>query len=119
MAKKAVDTVETVVEAAVVEETPVKKTTKKATTKKAAAKAEEDAEKKPAARKRKPTTEVFVEFGGVQVSASEIIEKAQEAFAAANEGVAVKTISIYVKPEENAAYYVVNGEGSEDYKVEL
>lgn len=111
MAKKAV---ETVVEAAVVEETPVKKTTKKA-----AAKTEETAEKKPATRKRKPTTEVFVEFAGVQVSAAEIIEKAQAAFTAANEGVAVKSISIYVKPEENAAYYVVNGEGSEDYKVEL
>lgn len=94
MAKKAV---EAVVETAVAEEKPVKKTT----------------------RKRKPTTEVFVEFGGIQVSAAEIIEKAQAAFTAANEGVAVKNISIYVKPEEKAAYYVVNGEGSDSYKVEL
>ena len=31
----------------------------------------------------------------------------------------IKTIEIYVKPEENAAYYVVNGVGADDYKIEL
>ena len=31
----------------------------------------------------------------------------------------IKTIEIYVKPEESAAYYVVNGVGADDYKIEL
>ena len=31
----------------------------------------------------------------------------------------IKTIEVYVKPEENVAYYVVNGEGSDDWKVSL
>ena len=29
----------------------------------------------------------------------------------------IKTVEIYVKPEENTAYYVINGEGSDNYKI--
>lgn len=36
-----------------------------------------------------------------------------------NKGTVIETIEIYVKPEEHAAYYVVNGEGSDQYKVML
>ena len=31
----------------------------------------------------------------------------------------IETISVYVKPEENAAYYAVNGAGSEEYRIQL
>ena len=30
-----------------------------------------------------------------------------------------KAVTVYIKPEENAAYYTVNGKGSEDMKVYL
>ena len=36
-----------------------------------------------------------------------------------NKGTVIETIEIYVKPEEHTAYYVVNGEGSDQYKVML
>ena len=31
----------------------------------------------------------------------------------------IKSLDIYVKPEEGVAYYVVNGTGSDDYKIKL
>ncbi len=31
----------------------------------------------------------------------------------------VNEFVIYVKPEENAAYYTINGEGSDEYKIDL
>ena len=34
--------------------------------------------------------------------------EATKAFKKGNRGVDIKTIKVYVKPEENAAYYVVN-----------
>ena len=42
-----------------------------------------------------------------------------KAYEEAHKGAEIKTIEVYVKPEENVAYYVVNGEGSDDYKVTL
>ena len=32
---------------------------------------------------------------------------------------AVSEFVVYVKPEENAAYYVINGEGSDSYRIDL
>ena len=43
----------------------------------------------------------------------------KKAYMEANPDGEIKTIDIYVKPEENVAYYVVNGEGSGDYKIQL
>ena len=30
----------------------------------------------------------------------------------------IKTLDVYVKPQEHAAYYAVNGEGSEEFRIE-
>lgn len=85
---------------------PAKKTTKKAatkktTTKKAAAKKEEAVEvAAPAA-----TTEIFVEYNGVQVSGEEIVRLVNGSY-----GKDVTDLKIYVKPEDNRAYYVADGE---------
>ncbi len=88
---------------------------KKATAPKAA--------KAPAAKKTaaKAATDanVYIQFAGNQVAAKDILEAAKQAFAEANEGVEIKTIELYVKPEEGAAYYVVNGVGGDDMKIEL
>ena len=82
---------------------PAEKTTKKTTTRKAAA----------------PKATVTVEAYGNQYDISAIADKAVEAYKAMNEKAAVKTVDVYVKPEEGVAYYVLHGEGSEDFKVEL
>lgn len=73
-------------------ETAKKETTKKATTKKSV---------EPA---------VVVQFGGQEVDMATVIENAKKAFEAeGNKVSSIKEIQIYVKPEEYAAYYVING----------
>ena len=66
-----------------------------------------------------PKATVYVEHYGNKFTADEIIEQAVKSYTEANEGKKVKTIEVYVKTEENAAYYVINGEGSDDYKIML
>lgn len=90
------------------------------------------AEKKPVAKKtatkastaeKKPTTKAiasaFVEFAGNQINILEVIESAKAHYKALyeKENGVIKDISVYVKPDENVAYYVVNGVGSDNYKV--
>ena len=107
-------------EAPVVEkkEAPVEK--KEAPVEKKAVPAEKKAA--PAAKKEAPAapkTDVTIEVFGKQIVAKDILKKAEKAFEASHKDVAVKTLELYVKPEENVAYYVVNGKGSDDFKVEL
>ncbi|RGY98713.1 DUF6465 family protein [Clostridium sp. AM58-1XD] len=102
------------VKAAPAKEAPVKEAVKapaKAPAKKAPAKA--------AVKPAEPVASVYVEYAGNQIAAKEILDAAKAAFANSHKDVAIKTIEIYVKPEEAVAYYVVNGEGSDDYKIEL
>ena len=72
------------------------------------------AEKKPAAKrttKKAVKTSFVVQALGKEVSMEETIERVKEAWTATgNKEADLKEISIYVKPEEKAIYYVVNGE---------
>lgn len=101
--------------------TAAKTAEKKTATKKAAAKpaAKKTAAKKPAAKKaapaKKTTTkkaatkvDVFVEFGGVQVSIDEVIKNVK-----LTNGKSAKDITVYIKPEESKAYFVADGEEKE------
>lgn len=98
------------------------KTSKKETVSKAAAKAE----KKPAAKKasaKKAVTKaevkkenVILQFAGKEVEIDAVIASAKADFKANNKG-CLRSINVYVKPDENAAYYVVNGKTTG--KVEL
>ena len=56
--------------------------------------------------------------GSLPVLNKAVVEKAIAAFKENNK-TPIETIDVYVKPEENVAYYVINGEGSDDYKIEL
>ena len=79
----------------------------KAETKTEAPKAEEKKAEEP----KKETKEV---------KEKELIAAVKKAYTKKGNKVGdIKTIEIYVKPEENAAYYVVNGVGADDYKIEL
>lgn len=78
---------------------------------KKAAKAEAPAKK--AAKKTAAKASVYVQYAGSEKSVDEIVEAAKAAAT-----VAVKEITVYVKPEDNAAYYVING-GEEMGKIIL
>ena len=86
-----------VVEAPVVEApAEVKKEVKKAPAKKAAAKAE---------------TVITLEFGEYSAVMAEVEGKVKAQFVAeGNKESAIKSLNIYVKPFENSAYYVINGD---------
>ena len=105
--------------------TEVKAAEVKAETKTEAPKAEEpkkETKKAPAKRAaaKDIKTSVVVQFAGKEVTEKELIAAVKKAYTKKGNKVGdIKTIEIYVKPEENAAYYVVNGEGSDDYKVTL
>ena len=60
---------------------------------------------------------VFVEYGEKQLSTEDLVARAKEAYLGANPLAEIKTLELYVKPEEGAAYYVVNGEASPEFKL--
>ena len=65
-------------------------------------------------------TSVVVQFAGKEVTEKDLIAAVKKAYTKKGNKVGdIKTIEIYVKPEESAAYYVVNGIGADDYKIEL
>ncbi|MBQ7534133.1 MAG: hypothetical protein IJT43_00765 [Stomatobaculum sp.] len=75
--------------------------------------------KKRTVKKADPKVDVVVEFAGRQIVAKEVKDAVLKAYKKANKGVDIKTVEIYIKPEENAAYYVVNGDAKPEYKIEL
>jgi len=84
-------------------ETVKKETVKKETAKKAAP------AKKAAAPKKAVSAKVTVQFGGQEVSMDTVVENVKKAFEAeGNKVSAIKDLQVYVKPEEYAAYYVIN-----------
>ena len=101
-----------VVEAPVVE-APVVEEVKKAPAKKAPAKKAATTEKKAPAKKAaaKAETVITLEFGDYTAVMSTVEEKVKAQIVA--EGVkasAIKSLNIYLKPFENKAYFVVNGD---------
>ena len=75
--------------------------------------------KKPRAPKKTAAkaaaVKTLLQFNGNEFDISALSEKVTKAANAP----AGAEIVIYVKPEEGAAYYTVNGEGSDAFKVEL
>lgn len=119
-AKTAVKPVETK-KAAEVKAAEVKEAAK-AVEVKAAAKVEEVKEavkaakpaaaKKPVAKKvekKELEPEVFVQFYGNESAVKDVVERAKEAFVAeGHRASSIKSLKVYLKPEEYAAYYVIN-----------
>lgn len=104
------------VEAAPVEEAPKKRATKSASKKTAEKKTAEKkpaakktaekktAEKKTSSRKAAPKTNLFIQYQGVELSYADLIERVK-----ADSGIdSPKSVNLYVKPEDNMVYYVVN-----------
>lgn len=111
-------------EKAVEKKEPEKKVTaEKAVEKKTEEKKPE--EKKPAAKKaatkkrgRKPAAEkkeaekveeVYIQFAGQELLTKEVLERAKQAYMAeGHRESSIKSIRLYIKPEEHMAYYVIN-----------
>ena len=96
--------------------------TAKAEAKKAEEPKKETAKKAPAKRTtaKDIKTSVVVQFAGKEVTEKDLIAAVKKAYTKKGNKVGdIKTIEIDVKPEESAAYYVVNGIGADDYKIEL
>lgn len=74
--------------------------------------------KKTTAVSKNLKTKLVFQFNGNSVDADELLKKAQKA-AAKKTDKQIKTLEVYVNGHENAAYYVVNGEGSDDYRIDL
>ena len=66
------------------------------------------AAKAPARRGRPPLApELYVEMGGNQYNITDIIDRAKADYRTTHK-VGVQSCKVYVKPEESAAYYVIN-----------
>lgn len=60
---------------------------------------------------------VCVEMNGLSVSVADIQNAAKKAVK--EKGLEASELKIYINAAEQAAYYTVNGEGGEDFKVDL
>lgn len=108
------ETTESKTEVAATAAEPAKKTTRKTaakktetkTTAKKATTAKKTTTKKTAA-KAEPEMELFVQYNGNQIDEKSLVEKVMKD--CSEQKIKVQDIKLYVKPEENACYYVANG----------
>lgn len=70
-------------------------------------------------KKIEPVLKTIVQADGKDIDVSTIAADALKAYKSVHKRKVVNEFVVYVKPEENAAYYTVNGEGSDDFKIEL
>ena len=74
---------------------------------------------KKAAKKNEPVLKTVVQIGNAEFDISDIAQKTYKAYKSTHKRKVVTDFCIYVKPEESAAYYTINGEGSPEMKIEL
>lgn len=94
----------------------------KETTKAAKAETAEKAEpKKTPGRKEAVKEEFVLEFAGKQITQEEIKKKVKENWTKVqkNKIKDIKTIKVFLQPENSCAYYTINDEGNDSYKIEL
>ncbi|MCD8299975.1 MAG: DUF6465 family protein [Clostridiales bacterium] len=82
----------------------------KATAEKAAKATKATAEKATRKYTKKPVKASVLQYLGSEISEDELYDRAMAQFAATEGAVPVKKITLYIKPEELAAYYVINDE---------
>ena len=77
--------------------------------------------RKPRKKKKDnaPVLTTIVQLGDTEFDITGIAEKAYKSYKSVHKRKVITDFRIYVKPEENAAYFTINGEGSADYKIDL
>jgi hypothetical protein len=103
--------------AAIAEEVPASEEKKTAAEKTPGKKSTEP--KKTTGKKKEPKVSFFLEYSGKQIAAEEVLEAVKKDYLSKHKDALVKTLEIYIKPEENTAYYAIDGEGSEEHKILL
>ncbi len=66
--------------------------------------------KNAAAVKAAPSEEMVLQFGENEISTAAISDKVKSSYQEGGATAEIKGIKIYVKPEDNKAYYVINDE---------
>ena len=97
---------------------PAKKTAAKKTTT-AKATAEKKAPAKRATKAAAVKTEVSVQFAGKEYTTERLVEIAKDVwqYDLGNAPEEFKSVELYVKPEESAVYYVINGTTSGSFGI--
>lgn len=105
---------------ATTKKTTAKSTAAKETKTTAAAKEAETTTAKKTAAAKKPAIKVSlnIQYAGGNYSDKDIVDAIKADYKAEGNEDAIKTLDIYVQPENGVAYYVVNGEGG-DNKITL
>ncbi len=63
-------------------------------------------------------TAVYVEFYGEQVSQEELVKETKKIWTdGGNKESDIKSIALYVKPEEDRCYYVINGDATGTFHI--
>ena len=101
--------------------TTAKKTASKKTAAKTAKTTTKTTTKKAAAKKEEINTSVAVQFSGKEVFTANLIEEVKKIWVEQFQGKLseIKSIELYIKPEEMKAYFVVNGSSNENYFINL
>lgn len=79
------------------------------------------AAKPKAAKKTAPAAVepvIVVEYADKSIDVAAVIEACKAHYKSLGHNTP-KKLAVYIKPEDNAAYYTVNGKGSDEYKVVL
>lgn len=94
--------------------TPAKKTTARKTVRKVSEKPVKAVEKKPSTRrtaKKESAAEIYIQYLGKELSTKNILENIKNLWTGemGRKEKDLKDVKVYIKPEENKAYFVVNG----------
>ena len=122
-ATKAVETTEVKAEAKkeTAKKAPAKKAepAKKETVKKAPAKKAATTTKKAPAKKAEVKANISVQFSGKEYKTEDLVKIAKDVwqYDLGKKVADFKTVDLYVKPEENAVYYVINGEVTGNFAI--
>ena len=101
---------------AVKSEEPAKKTAAKKTTTRTTTAAKKTttktAAKTTAAKKAEPVTEVYVQYWGKEIHTSEVADRIKKIWTEdmGKKASELKDLKLYIKPEDNGAQYVINGD---------
>ena len=80
---------------------------------------------KKTVKKAEPKVAMFIQYAGKEVDTAELLKAAKKDFvkkagkAAGKKASDIKKIELYIKPEEDAVYYVIDGEVSDEYKFDF
>lgn len=75
--------------------------------------------KKAIETKAEPELVTILQVGDKEFDITDIALKAYKSYKSVHKRKAVTDFRIYIKPEDNAAYFTINGEGAAEFKVDL